>query len=58
VARLDRREEIIGGIVHAGDDLGVSLRIGCPEDDEVVEIVRGLEAADVGPEVLKVSLLA
>lgn len=57
VGRLDCLEQVLGSVVDTWKDLGVSLSVGGPEDDQVVEIILRLEVADVGPEFLEVLLL-
>ena len=57
VAVLDGRQEVVGGIVHPGENLGVALGIGRPKDDDAVERMGRLEVANVAPDVLEVGLL-
>jgi hypothetical protein len=54
VRSLDRSEERVGGVVHSGDDIGVTLGVGGPEDDDLVQPVLLLEIADVLADVLDV----
>lgn len=57
VRLLDGLEEVLGGVVDARDDVRVTLGVGCPEDDDLVKIVSGLELADVATDMLQMSLL-
>ena len=52
-----RCHEIIGRVIDAWDDIGVALRIRCPKDDHTVELMRSLERADVGADVVEMSRL-
>ncbi len=54
--RLDCVQEVVCGVIHAREDLGEALRVGCPEDDDLLELVVGLELANVGAELLEVGL--
>jgi len=54
---LDGLEEVLLGVVDAGDDLGVALSVGSPEDDDLVEAVGRLELANVLADLLEVSRL-
>jgi hypothetical protein len=45
VAVADGLEEVGGRVVDAGDDVGVALGVGGPEDDDLVEIVGRFEFA-------------
>lgn len=53
----DSLEEVLLGVVHADGDVRVALRVGGPEDDDLVESVGGLEVANVLANVLEVSEL-
>lgn len=44
---VDRAEKVVGRVVDALHDLGIPLRVGRPEDDDLVQAVLGLELADV-----------
>lgn len=44
---LDGGEEVVGGVVEALADLAVTLGGGGPQDDDLVELLGGLELADV-----------
>jgi hypothetical protein len=57
VRRFHRGEEVLGSVVDARDDFGVTFSVGRPENDEVVERVGLLERADVGADALEVGLL-
>ena len=46
MAGLDGGEEVVGGVIDAGNDVGETLGIGGPEDDYFVEVVRGLEGSE------------
>jgi hypothetical protein len=54
---LDGLEEVLLGVVDAGDDLGVALSVGSPEDDDLVEAVGRLELANVLADLLEVGSL-
>ena len=43
MARLDSLEEIVCCVVHARNDVGVALSVGCPEDNDFVKVVDSLE---------------
>ena len=58
VRGLDGLEEVVGGVVDTGDDLGETLGVGGPEDDHLVKGVGLLEAADVTTDLLEVLALA
>ena len=55
--RLNRVQEVLWSVVHAREDVGEALRVGGPEDDDLVELIVCLELADVGAELLEVGLL-
>lgn len=57
VRSADRVEHVLGGIVDTGDDVAVTFGVGGPEDDDAIEVVVLLELADIGADVLEVSLL-
>jgi hypothetical protein len=57
VRGLDGGQEVVGCIVDRGQDVGVSLGIGGPENDNRVELVVRLEGANVGANMLEVGLL-
>ena len=57
VALVDSAKEVRRGVVDTGNDLGVALGVGRPEDDDAIESVLGLERADVRSEGLEVGLL-
>jgi hypothetical protein len=48
VAGLDGGQQVVGGVVDTGDQLGVTLGVGGPEDDDLVEGVGLLEVAVKG----------
>jgi hypothetical protein len=54
VAGFDGFHQVGGGVVDAGDEIGVALGVGGPEDDDFVQAVGGLEVSDVFAEVLDV----
>lgn len=54
---LDSVQEIVGRVVDAVDQIGVSLRVGGPENDDLVETVLGLEVADVLANAVEIGLL-
>lgn len=43
VAGLDSLEEVVGRVVDARDDVGITLGVGGPEDNDLVKAVGGLE---------------
>ena len=43
---LDGGHEVGGGVVDAGDDVGVAFGVGGPEDDYFVERVRAFEGSE------------
>lgn len=47
MAFLDALQEIFGGVIDTGDDIGVPLRIGGPDDDNLVQSMLILECVDV-----------
>jgi len=57
VRGLDGVQEIVCGVIHAREDVGEALRVGGPEDDELLELIVGLERADVSAELVEVDLL-
>lgn len=57
MGRLDGGEEVLGSIVDSGDDLGVSFSVGGPENNDVVELVVGLEISDIGSDMVEMGLL-
>ena len=57
VGRLDGSEEVFGSVVDSGDDLGVSFSVGSPENNDIVELVVGLEVSDIGSDVVEMGLL-
>ena len=54
VTGLDGLHQVVGGVVDAGDDVGVALCVGSPEHDDLVELVGRLEVSDVFAEMLNV----
>ena len=44
---LDGLQEIVGGIVDSGDELGVSFGIGGPENDDGIQSVRSFKFSNV-----------
>lgn len=57
VRRLDSVEQVVGRIVDAVDQVGVTFGVGGPEDDDLVEVVGGLEVANVLADLLEVLAL-
>jgi hypothetical protein len=45
VTILNCLQEVIGSVVDAGDQIGVSLRVGRPQDDDLVQTIGRLEVA-------------
>ena len=52
---LDRVQEVVRGIIHTRDNVAVPLGVGGPEDDDTVQIVGGLEFANVSTEFVEVN---
>ena len=50
-------EEVLGGIVDPRDDVGVTLSVCRPENDDVIQLVIRFEFSDVGSDSLKMRLL-
>lgn len=57
MASIDGLKKVVSSIVDTLDDIGKSLSVGSPEDDDLVEIVIGLEVANVSANLLQVRLL-
>lgn len=57
VRGFDGGQEVVGRVVDRGENVGVSLGVGGPEDDDRVELVVRLEGANVGADMLEVGLL-
>lgn len=49
--------EVASSVIDTGDDFRITLSVGSPEDDDLVEIVIGLEVANVSANLLQVRLL-
>ncbi len=49
-------EQIVGGIVDPWNDICVSFRVGCPENDYLVKFVVGSEFSNVSSKMIEVSL--
>lgn len=54
---LDSGEDVVGGVVDTIDELSVTLSVGSPEDNDLVEVVLGLEVTNVLADNLNVLLL-
>lgn len=46
VARFDGVDEVVGGVIDAGDKISEALGIGGPLDDDLFEVVGSLEVAE------------
>lgn len=57
VRGLDSVEDVLGGVVDAGNEVAVAFGVGSPEDDDTVEAVVLLKLANVGTDMLKMGLL-
>lgn len=57
VRRLDSSEQVVGRVIDTRDDVGVSLGVGGPQDDDIVELIVLFEVSDIGPDVVQVGLL-
>jgi hypothetical protein len=57
VRGFDRVQEVIGCIVDSRNDVAVPLSVGSPEDDDAIKVIVLLKLANIGTDVLKVSLL-
>lgn len=53
-AGLNGLEEVVSGVVDAVNQVGVTLGVGSPEDNNLVEAVGGLELANVLADLLNV----
>ena len=49
----DGSKKAVSRVVHARDDVTVTLGVGSPEHDDRVRLVLSLEATDVGADVLE-----
>lgn len=47
MALLNGLEKVVGRVVDSGDQVGISLSVGSPHDNNLVEAVVGLEVADI-----------
>ncbi len=45
MAALNGIKEIVGSVVDAWNNVGITLSVGCPQDDHFVEAIRFLEGA-------------
>lgn len=54
VTVLDGLQEVLSGIIDTLDDVGVTLGVGSPEDNDLVKSILGLELLDIIAEVLNV----
>ena len=54
VTLIDSLQKVIGGIVDTRNDIGVTLSVGGPHDDDLVKTVLLLELADIITDVLNV----
>jgi hypothetical protein len=43
MARLDGFDEIVSSVVYAGNDVSITLGVGSPENNDLVEFVLCLE---------------
>lgn len=57
VALLDALQEIFSGIIDTGNDLGITLGVGGPNDDDLVQSMLVLEGFNVAANMLDVSPL-
>ena len=57
MASLDSVKEVFSSIVHTRNDIGVTFRIGGPQDNHLVQLVFLLETAHISTNMLQVSLL-
>lgn len=51
---VDSLEQVVGGIIDTRDNIGVSLRVGGPENNDLVQRVGGLEVLDILSNLLNV----
>lgn len=56
VALLNGLEEVVSSVVDAGNDVGISLSVGSPHDNDLVEAVVRLEVTDILTELLNVGV--
>lgn len=57
VRGLNGLEKVVGSVIDPWNDVGITLSIGSPENDDTVKMVIGLEATDISTNVLEMSLL-
>lgn len=57
VRGLNGLEKVVGSVVDPWNDVGVTLSIGGPEDNDTVKMVIRLEATDISSNVLEMNLL-
>ncbi|KAI6768308.1 hypothetical protein HG530_006317 [Fusarium avenaceum] len=55
VSLLNGLEKVVGSIVDTLDQIGVSLSVGSPHDDDLVKAIVGLEVANVLADLLDMS---
>lgn len=57
VRGFDGLEKVVSSIVDPWNDVGVTLGVGSPENNDTVEMVICLEATDISTNVLEMSFL-
>ena len=57
MGRRDGDKQVVRCVVHSLNKIAVTLRVRGPKHDDAIETIRALEAADIGSEVVEVSLL-
>lgn len=56
VTLLNSLEKVIGSVIDSVDDVGISLSVGSPQDNDLVKAVVGLEVTNVLSDLLNVSV--
>lgn len=45
MSSFDGSQQIISSIIDAIDEIGIALRVGCPQDNDLIEAILELELA-------------
>lgn len=53
---LNGLEEIVSSVIDTRNDVGISLRVGSPHNNDLVQVVLGLEVANILAELLNVAI--
>ncbi len=54
---LNSVQDVVGGVIDAGNEVAVAFGVGSPEDDDTVETIILLKLANVGADMLEMGLL-